>query len=96
MYRPSAMELRLLRALRGLGGVASEQALGKEMALGSAMTNYLCRWLTEKGLVDRAGRRWAINTVGQQALEEAFDRVLSILRTREGEVMETLAKIRLP
>ena len=95
-YRPSAMELRLLKALRDLGGVSNEQTIGEKMALGSAMTNYLCRWLTEKGLLDRVGRRWAINSTGQRALEEAFYRVLNILKNRELVVTETLAKIKLP
>ncbi len=60
------------------------------------MADYLCRYLTTKELVQRAGRRYTLTPAGQKALEEAFTRTLSILKQKEGEVLETLAKIRLP
>ncbi|MFQ5933185.1 MAG: hypothetical protein ACE5KI_00910 [Dehalococcoidia bacterium] len=95
MYRPTALELKVLKALIELG-TADGRAVGSRIGLGSEMSDYLCRYLTTKELVQRVGRKYALTSLGQRALEEAFARVLSILRTREGEVMETLAKIRLP
>ncbi|MFQ6030419.1 MAG: hypothetical protein ACE5Q6_23335 [Dehalococcoidia bacterium] len=95
MYRPTALELKVLRALSDLRE-ADGAAVGAKIAMGSAMTDYLCRYLTTKELVQKIGRKYALTSYGQRALEEAFARVLNILRTREGEVMETLAKIRLP
>lgn len=95
MYRPTAMELKVLKALNELK-TADGRAVGAKIGLGSEMSDYLCRYLTTKELVRRVGRRYVLAPLGQRALEEAFRRVLSILRAREGEVMETLAKIRVP
>ena len=95
MHRPTALELKVLRALNELRE-ADGAAVGTKIAMGSAMADYLCRYLTTKELVQRVGRKYALTEYGQRALEEAVARVLSILRAREGEVMETLAKIRLP
>ena len=95
MYRPTANELKVLKALRELGE-ADGAAVGAKIYMGSAMADYLCRYLTTKELVERAGRRYTLTLAGQKALEEAFARVLSILRAKEGDVAETLAKIRLP
>ncbi len=95
MYRPTALELKVLRALRELGE-ADGAAVGDKIYLGSAMADYLCRYLTTKELVERVGRKYALTPAGQEALEEAFDRVLGILRAKASDVVETLAKIRLP
>jgi len=95
MYRPTAMELKVLRALRELGE-ADGAAVGAKIYLGSPMADYLCRYLTTKELVERVGRRYSLTPTGQRALEEAFTRVLNILRSRRDDVMETLATIRLP
>jgi len=95
MYRPTALELKVLRTLSELR-TADGRAVGIKIGLGSETSDYLCRYLTTKGLVQRVERKYALTSLGQRALEEAFRRVLNILRTREGEVMETLAKIRLP
>ena len=95
MYRPTALELKVLKALRQLGE-GDGAAVGAKMGLGSAMADYLCRYLVTKELVQRTTRRYTLTPAGQKALEEAFTRVLGILKQREGEVVETLAKIRLP
>ena len=95
MYRPTALELKVLRALRQMGE-GDGAAIGSKDNMGPAMADYLCRYLVTKELVQRVGRRYALTPAGQKALEEAFARVLGILKQREGEVVETLAKIRLP
>lgn len=95
MYRPTANELRVLKALRELGE-GDGRAVGSKIGTGSEMADYLCRYLTTKELVERVGRKYTLTPTGQKALEEAFARVLSILRAKEGDVAETLAKIRLP
>ena len=95
MYRPTANELRVLKALRELGE-ADGRAVGSKVNMGSEMADYLCRYLTTKELVRRAGRKYTLTPAGQKALEEAFARVLGILQQKESDVVETLAKIRLP
>jgi len=95
MYRPTANELRVLKALRELGQ-GDGRMVGSKTGIGSEMADYLCRYLTTKELVQRVGRRYTLTPTGQKALEEAFARVLSILRSKESDVVETLAKIRLP
>ena len=95
MYRPTANELKVLKALRELGE-GDGAAVSSKIYMGSAMADYLCRYLTTKELVQRVNRRYTLTPVGQKALEEAFARVLSILKSRQGKVLETLAKIRLP
>lgn len=95
MYRPTANELKVLKALRELGE-GDGAAVGSKVNMGSAMADYLCRYLTTKELVQRVGRRYTLTAAGQQALEEAFARVLRILKQKESDVVETLAKIRLP
>jgi len=95
MYRPTANELKVLKALRELGE-GDGRVVGSKIGTGSEMADYLCRYLTTKELVQRAGRKYTLTPVGQRALEEAFARVLGILRAKESDVVETLAKIRLP
>jgi len=95
MYRPTALELKVLKALRELGE-GDGRVVGSKIGTGSEMADYLCRYLTTKELVQRAGRRYTLTEAGQKALEEAFDRVLGILRAKASDVVETLAKIRLP
>ncbi len=95
MYRPTALELKVLRALRELGE-ADGRAVASKIGMGSEMADYLCRYLITKELVHRVGRKYALTSTGQERLEEAFTRVLSILKARQEDVMETLAKIRLP
>jgi len=91
----TANELKVLKTLRELRE-ADGRAVGSKIGMGSEMADYLCRYLTTKELVRRVGRRYTLTPAGQEALEEAARRVLSILRAREEDVMETLAKIRLP
>jgi len=95
MYRPTANELRVLKALRELGE-GDGRVVGGKIGMGSSIADYLCRYLTTKELVRRTDRRYTLTPTGQRALEEAFARTLSILKQKEGEVLETLAKIRLP
>jgi len=95
VYSPTANELKVLKALRGLRE-GDGAAVGSKVNMGSAMADYLCRYLTTKELVQRAARRYTLTPVGQKALEEAFARILSILKQKESDVVETLAKIRLP
>ncbi len=95
MHRPTALELKVLKALRELGE-GDGRVVGSKIGTGSEMADYLCRYLTTKELVHRAGRKYTLTPTGQKALEEAFARVLSILKAKESDVVETLAKIRLP
>jgi len=95
MYRPTANELRALKALRELGQ-ADGRMVGSQLGMGSSMADYLYHYLTTKELVQRAGRRYTLTPAGQKTLEDALTRTLSILKQKEGEVVETLAKIRLP
>lgn len=96
MYRPTANELRVLKALRELGE-ANGRTVGSKVNTGSAMADYLCRYLATHGLLQKSGRKtYKLAPAGQKALEDAFARTLSILKQKEGEVVETLAKIRLP
>ncbi|MFQ5813513.1 MAG: hypothetical protein ACE5I2_10055 [Anaerolineae bacterium] len=91
-YRPTALELKVLRALKELGE-GDGAAVGAKIAMGSAMADYLCRYLTAKELVRRASRKYALTSLGEEALEEAFIRVLNLLRAREEDVMATAARI---
>ena len=95
MYRPTANELKVLKALKELGE-GDGRVVGSKIGTGSEMADYLCRYLTTKELVERVGRKYTLTPTGQKALEEAFARVLSILKQKESDVVETLAKIRLP
>jgi len=95
MCRPTANELRVLKALRELGE-ADGRAVGSKVNMGSEMADYLCRYLTTKELVQRVGRKYTLTPAGQKALEDAFAKTLSILKEKEGEIVETLVKIRLP
>jgi len=95
MYRPTALELKVLKALRELGE-GDGRVVGSKIGTGSEMADYLCRYLITKELVQRAGKRYPLTPEGQKALEEAFTRVLGILKAKESDVVETLAKIRLP
>ena len=91
----TANELKVLRVLKELKE-ADPIALDSKMGITSAYADYLCRYLTKNGYLERNGRRYRLTPAGQKALEEAFTKVLSRLRAREEDVMETLAKIRLP
>jgi len=93
MYRPTANEVKVLKALRELGE-ADGRTVGSKIGMGSEMADYLCRYLITKELVHRAGRRYALTAAGETALEEAFSRVLSILRDREHDMIETMSKLR--
>jgi len=96
MYRPTANELKILLTLKEIGE-AEPMRVGSRIGMGSSMTDYLCRYLTTHGLLQKSGRkRYKLAPAGQKALEDAFARVLGILRAKEGDVLETLAKIRLP
>jgi len=95
MYMPTANELKVLKALRGLRE-GDGAAVGSKLNMGSAMADYLCRYLTRKELVQKVGRRYTLTPVGQKALEESLARILSILKEKQSDVVETLAKIRLP
>ncbi len=96
MYRPTANELKILLTLKEIGE-AEPMRVGSRIGMGSSMTDYLCRYLTTHGLLQKSGRkRYKLAPAGQKGLEEAFARVLSILRAKEGDVLEALAKIRLP
>ncbi|MFQ5826743.1 MAG: hypothetical protein ACE5IA_05225 [Dehalococcoidia bacterium] len=97
MYRPTAMELKILRAVRELRE-ADPPRVAPKAGMGSVMADYLCRYLAGHGLLQNGnGRRiYKLTAAGQGALEDAFARTLNILRQREGEVLETLAKVRLP
>ena len=96
MYRPTANELKILIALKEVGE-AEPMRLGSKIGMGSSMADYLCRYLTTHGLLQKSGRkRYKLAPAGQKALEDAFARTLSILKQKEGEVLEILAKIRLP
>ena len=96
MYRPTANELRVLIAFREVGE-AEPMRVGSKIGMGSSMADYLCRYLTTHDLLQKSGRkRYKLAPAGQKALEDAFARTLSILKQKEGEVLETLAKIRLP
>ena len=96
MYRPTANELKILIALKEVGK-AEPMRVGSKIGMGSSMADYLCRYLTTHGLLQKSGRKtYKLVPAGQKALEDAFTRTLSILKQKEGEVLETLAKIRLP
>ncbi|MFQ5904454.1 MAG: hypothetical protein ACE5JO_12275 [Candidatus Binatia bacterium] len=96
MYRPTANELRVLLAFREIGE-AEPMRIGSRIGMGSSMTDYLCRYLTTHGLLQKSGRKtYKLSPSGQEALEDAFDRTLGILKQKESDVVETLAKIRLP
>ncbi|MFQ5872491.1 MAG: hypothetical protein ACE5JL_01625 [Dehalococcoidia bacterium] len=91
-YRPTALELKVLRALKELGE-GDGAAVGTKIVMGSAMTDYLCRYLTTKELVRRAGRKYALTSLGEEALEEAFIQVLNLLKAREEDVVAAAARI---
>ena len=96
MYRPTANELKILLTLKEIGE-AEPMRVGSRIGMGSSMTDYLCRYLTIHGLLQKSGRKtYKLAPAGQKALEDAYDGTLSILRRKEGDVLETLAKIRLP
>jgi len=96
MYRPTANELKILLTLKEIGEAEPMRVVSR-IGMGSSMTDYLCRYLTTHGLLQKSGRkRYKLAPVGQRALEDACDRTLNILRQKEGDVLETLAKIRLP
>ena len=95
MYSPTANELKVLKALREMGE-GNGRVVGSKIGTGFEMADYLCRYLITKELVQRAGRKYTLTIAGQKALEDAFARTLSILRAKESDVVETLAKIRLP
>ena len=96
MYRPTANELKILIALKEVGE-AEPMRLGSKIGMGSSMADYLCRYLATHGLLQKSTRKtYRLVPAGQKALEEAFARTLSILKQKEGDVLETLAKIRLP
>ncbi|MDA2929116.1 hypothetical protein MYX84_04060 [Acidobacteria bacterium AH-259-O06] len=52
---PTTTELRVLQALRKLGE-GDRIAVASEIGLGSEMADYLCRYLSTKGLVRKVGR----------------------------------------
>ena len=96
MYRPTANELKILLALKEVVE-AEPMRVGSKIGMGSSMADYLCRYLTTHSLLRKSGRkRYELAPSGQKALEDAFARTLSILKQKEGDVLETLAKIRLP
>jgi len=96
MYRPTANELKVLKALRELGE-GDGRVEGSKIGTGSEMADYLCRYLATHGFLQKSGRKtYRLAPAGQKALEEAFARVLGILKAKESDVVETLAKIRLP
>ena len=96
MYKPTANELEILLALKEVGE-AEPIRLGSKIGMGASMADYLCRYLNIHGLLQKSGRKtYRLAPAGQTALEDAFARTLSILKQKEGEVLETLAKIRLP
>jgi len=96
MYKPTANELKILLALKEVGE-AEPMRLGSKIGTGSEMADYLCRYLNIHGLLQKSGRKtYRLALAGQAALEDAFDRTLSILKQKEGDILETLAKIRLP
>jgi len=96
MYRPTANELKILLTLKEIGE-AEPMRVGSRIGMGSSMTDYLCRYLATHGLLQKSGRkRYKLAPAGQKALEDAFARTLGILKAKESDVLETLAKIRLP
>lgn len=52
MYRPTAKELKILLALKEVGE-AEPMRLGSKIGMGSAMADYLCRYLTTHGLMQK-------------------------------------------
>jgi|GEM_PF-2212918 len=96
MYRPTANELKIMLALKEVEE-AGLMRVSSKIGMGSSMADYLCRYLTTHGFLQKSGRKtYKLTPAGQKALEEAFTRTLTILRQKEGDVAETLAKIRLP